>query len=134
MKRATLQNDAPATDAISYVGYRSPSSLRMVEELLAARGIELTDETVRRWPVRFGPTYSFYPIGQRRGAVTINGRKHWLWRALDQHGAVLAVPRRLIRKVRQGRSRSSGVTRWRTGRTTVPDDRLDPRLGWTLCC
>uniref|UniRef100_UPI002B051A6A IS6 family transposase n=1 Tax=Burkholderia alba TaxID=2683677 RepID=UPI002B051A6A len=23
--------------------------------------------------------------------VTINGRKHWLWRAVDQHGAVLEV-------------------------------------------
>jgi putative transposase len=21
--------------------------------------------------------------------ITINGRKHWLWRAVDQHGAVL---------------------------------------------
>ncbi|MGF6853192.1 transposase-like protein [Paraburkholderia sp. CI3] len=26
----------------------------MVEELLAARGIDLTYETVRRWSVRFG--------------------------------------------------------------------------------
>ena len=23
--------------------------------------------------------------------VTINGKKHWLWRAVDQHGAVLDV-------------------------------------------
>jgi putative transposase len=34
--------------------YRSPLSLRMVEELLAARGIDLTSETVRRWSVTFG--------------------------------------------------------------------------------
>jgi hypothetical protein len=34
--------------------YRFPLSLRMVEELLAARGIELTYETVRRWAVKFG--------------------------------------------------------------------------------
>jgi putative transposase len=27
---------------------------RMVEELLAARGIDLTYETVRRWSVKFG--------------------------------------------------------------------------------
>ena len=36
---------------ISYAAclyYRFPLSLRMVEELLAARGIELTYETVRR--------------------------------------------------------------------------------------
>ncbi|MGF6880419.1 hypothetical protein OKW35_009953 [Paraburkholderia sp. MM5477-R1] len=34
--------------------YRFPLSLRMVEELLAARGIELTYETVRCWPTKFG--------------------------------------------------------------------------------
>ena len=30
--------------------YRFPLSLRMVEEMLAARGFEVTYETVRRWP------------------------------------------------------------------------------------
>jgi putative transposase len=69
MKRTDLQHSAPANDAISYSGYRFPPgvisyavwlyyrfplSLRMVEELLAARGIELTYETVRRWSVKFG--------------------------------------------------------------------------------
>jgi putative transposase len=78
MKRNTLPQRASATDTISYAGYRFPPdvmsyavwlyyrfplSLRMVEELLAARGIELTyapkevplgDETVRRWAVKFG--------------------------------------------------------------------------------
>jgi|GEM_PF-1909974 len=64
MKRATLQHDAPAADTMSYAGYRFPAdvigyavwpyyrfpwSLPMVEELLAARGIELTYEMVRRW-------------------------------------------------------------------------------------
>ena len=34
--------------------YRFPLSLRMVEELLAAPGIELTYETVRRSSVKFG--------------------------------------------------------------------------------
>jgi hypothetical protein len=44
-------------DIISYavwLYYRFPLSLRMVEELLAARGIDLTYETVRRWSVSFG--------------------------------------------------------------------------------
>jgi putative transposase len=69
MKRTALQQRAPATGAISYAGYRFPPdvisyavwlyyrfplSLRMVEELLAARGIELTYETARRWSVKFG--------------------------------------------------------------------------------
>jgi putative transposase len=44
-------------DVISYavwLCYRFPLSLRMVEELLAARGIALKDEAVRRWAVKFG--------------------------------------------------------------------------------
>jgi putative transposase len=63
MKRTTFPQRAPTTDTNSYAGYRFPPdvisyavwlyyrfplSLRMVEELLAARGIELTYETVRR--------------------------------------------------------------------------------------
>ena len=32
--------------------YRFPLSLRMVEEMLAARGVEVTYETVRRWAAK----------------------------------------------------------------------------------
>ena len=68
MKRST--NAAPtANKPICYGGHRFPAevisyavwlyflfqlSLRMVEEMLAARGIEVTYETVRRWSVKFG--------------------------------------------------------------------------------
>ena len=34
--------------------FRFPLSLRMVEEMLAARGIVVSHETVRRWALRFG--------------------------------------------------------------------------------
>ena len=34
--------------------FRFPLSLRMVEEMLAARGIILSHETVRQWALRFG--------------------------------------------------------------------------------
>jgi putative transposase len=112
--RTTLQQSAPTTDPISYAGYRFPPdvisyavwlyyrfplSLRMVEELLAARGIELTYETVRRWSVKFGLGIArrIRSTALARGdkwhldevVVSINGKKHWLWRAVDQHGAVL---------------------------------------------
>jgi putative transposase len=144
MKRTALPHNAPATDAISYAGYRFPPdvinyavwlyyrfplSLRMVEELLAARGIELTYETVRRWSMKFGLGIArrirFTALG--RGdkwhldevAVTINGRKHWLWRAVDQHGAVLDVlvqsrrdrhaARRLMRKLLRKHGRAPRV-------------------------
>jgi putative transposase len=51
--------------------------------------------------------------------VTINGKKHWLWRAVDQHGAVLDVlvqsrrdrhaARRLTRKLLRKHRRSPRV-------------------------
>jgi putative transposase len=51
--------------------------------------------------------------------VTINGRKHWLWRAVDQYGAVLEVPvqsrrnrhaaRRLMRKLLSKHGRAPRV-------------------------
>ena len=61
MKRTALQHSTFANDAISYAGYRFPPdvisyavwlyyrfplSLRMVEELLGARGIDLTSAPV----------------------------------------------------------------------------------------
>ena len=104
----------------------------MVEELLAARGIELTSETVRRWSVKFGLGISrrIRSTALARGdkwhldemVLTINGKKHWLWRAVDQHGAVpdvLAqsrrdrhVARRLMRKLlrKHGRAPRALIT------------------------
>lgn len=73
----------------------------MVEEMLAARSIEVTYETVRRWAQRFGKQV-VKNIRHRSVAfddkwhldemvIKINGRTLWLWRAVDQHGAVLDV-------------------------------------------
>jgi len=86
-------------DIISYTVWlydRFPLSLRMVEEMLAARGIELTYETVRCWATKFGLAIAkqIRSTAPGRGdkwhldevVVTINGTKHWLWRAVDQHG------------------------------------------------
>ena len=78
---------------------RFPLSLRMVEEMLLERGIEVSYETVRRWGLKFGPMLA---RGLRRRAprpgdiwhldevrMVIRGRVFWLWRAVDQHGVVL---------------------------------------------
>ncbi|MGY3532315.1 putative transposase [Bradyrhizobium sp. USDA 4452] len=48
-------------EVISYAGwlyFRFPLSLRMVEEMLAARGIGVTYETVRQWGRKFGKAFS----------------------------------------------------------------------------
>jgi transposase-like protein len=38
--------------------FRFPLSLRMVEEMLAARGIEVSHETVRQWAMKFGESFA----------------------------------------------------------------------------
>ena len=106
--------------------FRFPLSLRMVEEMLAARGILVSHETVRQWAMKFGQEFA-NQIRRRRPApgdkwhldkvvISIAGKKHWLWRAVDQHGVVLDIlvqsrrnaeaAKRLLRKLlkRQGRS------------------------------
>jgi putative transposase len=74
---------------------------RDVEALLAERGSAVSYETVRRWCRKFGQTVA---DGLRRRRprpgdkwhldevqLEINGRKHWLWRAVDQEGIVLDI-------------------------------------------
>ena len=80
---------------------RFPLSYRDVEELLAERGIEVSYESVRRWVAKFGPHYAA-ELRKREArpgrtwhldemAVRIEGKQHWLWRAVDEHGATLEV-------------------------------------------
>lgn len=76
--------------------FRFPLSLRLVEEMLLERGIVVSYDTIRCWAEKFGPAYA---ARLRRKApspsdvwhldesvVTIGGRRHWLWRAVDQDG------------------------------------------------
>ena len=81
--------------------FRFPLSLPMVEEMLAARGIEVSHETVRQWALKFGQSFAS-KIRRRLPApgdkwhldevvISIAGRRHWLWRAVDQHGTVLDI-------------------------------------------
>jgi putative transposase len=81
--------------------FRFPLSLRIVEEMLAARGILVSHETVRQRALKFGHTF-VNQIRRRLPApgdkwrldevvISIAGQKHWLWRAVDQHGAVLDI-------------------------------------------
>ena len=80
---------------------RFPVSLRMVEEIMAARGILVSHETIRQWALKFGQGFG-NQIRRRLPAagdkwhldevvINIAGRKHWLWRAVDQHGVVLDI-------------------------------------------
>ena len=74
-------------------------SYRDVEDLLAERGLDVSYETVRRWVLKFGPLLA-RELRRRRPrptarwhldemAMTIAGRRFWLWRAVDDEGEVL---------------------------------------------
>jgi putative transposase len=104
------------TAAPSYKGFRFPAeiinhavwlyhrfslSFRDVEDLLFARGIVVTYESVRQWCKKFGQTYA-NELRRRRARpgdkwhldevfLTINRKRHYLWRAVDQDGNVLDI-------------------------------------------
>jgi putative transposase len=81
--------------------YRFPLSHRDVEELLAERGITVSYEMVRCWANKFGPLFA--EDLRRREArpgrtwhldevfLKMNGRRVYLWRAVDEHGQVLDI-------------------------------------------
>ncbi len=80
---------------------RFARSYRAVAELLAARGVIVTYETVRQWCRRFGQPYANElrrrcPRPGDTGHldevfISINGTLQYLWRAVDQDGHVLAI-------------------------------------------
>jgi putative transposase len=81
--------------------FRFCLSYRDVEELMAERGIILTYEAVRYWCRKFGQAYAnqlrrrMPPPGDKwhldEVFLTINGERHYLWRAVDQDGNVLDI-------------------------------------------
>ena len=80
--------------------FRFPLSLRHVEDMLAARGIEVSFQTVAEWASKFGGEYARRIRRISKGqfadkwhldemVVAIKGKRHWLWRAVDAEGYVL---------------------------------------------
>jgi putative transposase len=102
--------------ALNYKGYRFPPEIishavwlyfrfslrfRDIEEIMAERGVIVTYETIRQWCLKFGQTYA-NALKKRRGKLgdtwhldevflKINGKTHYLWRAVDQDGNVLDI-------------------------------------------
>ena len=107
-------------------------SYRDVEDLLAERGLLVSNETIRRWVLKFAPLIARNLRQSRPQAhghwhlgvmvISIAGRRMYLWRAVDGEGEVLellvqprrhkAAASRLLRKLlrRQGFMPMSIVT------------------------
>jgi putative transposase len=69
--------------------------------MMLERGIVVSYETIRQWCAKFGQTYA-NALRRRRPRpgdtwhldevfITINGKRQYLWRAVDQHGVVLDI-------------------------------------------
>jgi len=84
-----------------WLSYRFPLSYRDGQELLFERGIAVTHEAIRQWCRKFGQDYA-NQLKRRRAQlgdkwhldevfVTIHGKRHDLWRAVDQDDNVLDI-------------------------------------------
>jgi len=134
--------------------FRFHLSFRDVQDLLAERGIVVSHEAIRQWCAKFGPTYEA-GLRRRRARsgdkwhldemlLTIRGKRHWLWRAVDQHGVVLdilvqerrdqAAAERFLRCVLQSVSTShewSSRTSWLATRRPSAGSCRTPSIGGT---
>lgn len=81
--------------------YRFDLSHRDIEDLLAERGVIVSRESIRLWCIKFGAIYTRRLKRRHLGYgdtfyldeifVKINGKQHYLWRAVDQDGEVVDV-------------------------------------------
>ncbi|PWI06714.1 IS6 family transposase [Streptomyces sp. NWU339] len=80
---------------------RFPLSFREAGEPMPGRGVLVSHETVRRWCAKFGQTYA-NGLRRRRARpgdtwhldevfIKINGKRKYLWRAVDAAGNVLDI-------------------------------------------
>jgi putative transposase len=92
------------SDIISYAVWlycRFNLSHRDIENLLTERGITVGRESIRLWCIKFGAVFARRLKRKHRGYgdtfyidevfVRINGKQHYLWRAVDQDGEVVDV-------------------------------------------
>ncbi len=134
----------------SYHGYRFPPeiishaiwlyhrfcmSFRDVEDLLAEREIIVSYEAIRLWCLKFGPQYA-RTLKHRQGRlgdtwhldelfVTIQGQRHYLWRAVDQDGDVIDI---LLQPCRDRRAAARFFRKLLKGQGGVPRRMVTDKL------
>jgi putative transposase len=107
--------------------HRFPLSYRDVQELLHQHGIEVSHETLREWCIKFGPLFAedLRHREPRRGTrrhldevcTSVDGVRHWLWRAVDEYGFVLDI---LLQRHRDTEAAKAFLTRL-LGKYDVPE-------------
>ncbi len=110
-------------------------SFRDVEDLLAERGIIVSHEAIRQWCKKFGPSYA-RAVKRRQGVggdtwfldevfVTIQGRRQYLWRAVDQDGDTLDI---LVQKRRDRRAAERLFRKLLKGQGVTPQCLVTDKL------
>jgi len=125
-----------------YSGYRYPAqiishavwlyhrftlSFRDIEELLVARGIIVSHETIRIWCQKIGQSYC-KQIRRKRGHssdtwyldkvfIKINGVLHYLWRTVDQDGDEIDI---LVQKRKDANAAKGFFNRLLKGPQAIP--------------
>ena len=76
-------------------------SYRDVEDFLAERGLTVSNESIRRWVLKFGPmiaknlqksrpkAYTRWHLDEM--VISLSGKQMYLWRAVDGEGEVLEI-------------------------------------------
>ncbi len=96
---------------VVWLYHRFNLSSRDIEDLMAERGIAISYESIRLWCIKFGPKYANRLRRRHQGYgdtffidevfVKIQGKQHYLWRAIDQDGDVVDV---FLQRRRDGRA------------------------------
>jgi putative transposase len=115
--------------------HRFPLSLRDVEQMMAHRGVSVSYDTIHQWCRKCGQTYA---TGLRRHQarpgdkwhldevfIKIKGKTHYLWRAVDQDGAVLDI---LVTSHRDARSATRFFRKLLRGSRSVPRVLITDKL------
>ena len=110
-------------------------SLRDIEALLAERGVDVPNETVRRWFLKFGGPIAANlrkarprPSDHRHldeMAMVIRNERYWLWRAVDNEGKVLDF---LVQRTRSARAAKRLMTKLLKRRGFAPSRVVTDKL------
>jgi putative transposase len=138
MNKVSYSRHRFPSEIISYtvwLYFRFPLSYRDVEDLLAERGIDVSYETVRRWALKFGQTYAQRLRTTRPRPdvrwhldevfITVNGKRSYLWRAVDSEGEVLDI---LVQSRRNKRAALELMRKLLKKQGFVPDAIITDKL------
>ncbi len=116
--------------------FRFSLSFRDIEEMMAERGVAVTYESIREWCLKFGGVYAkrLRSRSPRPGDrwhldevfLKIQGKRQYLWRAVDQEGEVLDI---LVQSRRNKQAARRFFRKLLRGLQYVPRVIITDRLG-----